>query len=67
MLLEPTLSFFSTVACICLMLLPYAAAWFRLSQQLQQPGCPLLPVALKVMDCNEDDACCFERVYNEVG
>lgn len=37
------------------------------SLQLQQAagGAPL-PVALKVMDCNEDDACSFERVYNEV-
>lgn len=36
--------------------------------QLRQAGggAPL-PVALKVMECSDDDACSFERVYNEVG
>jgi hypothetical protein len=24
------------------------------------------PVAIKVLDCSEDDASCFERVYSEV-
>jgi hypothetical protein len=26
-----------------------------------------MKVAVKVMDCTDDDACGFERVYNEVG
>lgn len=34
--------------------------------QMQQPIGGVLPVALKVMDCGEDEACSFERVYNEV-
>lgn len=37
--------------------------------QWQQPGADppsRVAVAVKVMDVSEDDASCFERVYNEV-
>lgn len=38
-----------------------------LLRQYRSPdGSPPMPVALKVIDCSEDDACSFERVYNEV-
>lgn len=42
--------------CVCMLLLQYRPF----------DGSPPMPVALKVIDCSEDDACSFERVYNEV-
>lgn len=38
-----------------------------LLQYYAPDGSAPIAVALKVMDCSQDDACSFERVYNEVG
>lgn len=42
-------------------------ATLRMLLQYYAPGGSApMAVALKVMDCSQDDACSFERVYNEV-